>query len=200
MSGFWELVLSAAVGISAALISRLVKWIPPSDIVFTVIVAAVPYALFILVRITFNAIRAPARLDQRRVVQIRALRDSARVRISELKENHRIESSRLAEAARQREAATRVPAISALEQNRRDLVAEGLKSFDSDEREALKYILNSGQVNAMVLESRFGGPVRDMWRRMLNKGVPTGLLKPDGRSLRISAELVNALAFHLLGK
>ena len=182
------------------IVGLIFGWIPNGGVPRTAIIALLPYAVLLVVTLLFNALRAPAKMDNRRTVRIGLLRRSARRRFTELRDAKNGELARLTERLRQAEATPKAPPISAIEQRRRDLVAEYLKPFDADEIKALRHVLESGQVNVQQLELRFGGPTAGMWRRLLNKGIPTGLVKADSRMLRINPELVNALAFHLLGK
>lgn len=193
-------MIGLALCILNGIVGLIFGWIPNGGVPRTAIIALLPYAVLLVVTLLFNAVRAPAKMDNRRTVRIGLLRRSARRRFTELRDAKNGELSRLTERLRQAEATPKAPPISVIEQRRRDLVAEYLKPFDADEIKALRHVLESGQVNVQQLELRFGGPTAGMWRRLLNKGIPTGLVKADSRMLRINPELVNALAFHLLGK
>jgi hypothetical protein len=71
-------IVSAAIGIAAALISRQVGWIPKGGIVWTILVALIPYVGILLLVLIMNAIRAPVKLDNRRQAYENAQQDEIR--------------------------------------------------------------------------------------------------------------------------
>ena len=79
--GVLGLIVSAVIGVAAALVSREVGWIPRGGAGWTILVALSPYVVFIVLTLIFNALRAPFKLDNHRGIRIKMLRDSSRRRL-----------------------------------------------------------------------------------------------------------------------
>jgi hypothetical protein len=71
-------------GVAMALLSREVGWIPRQDWLWTIGVALTPYVAIILAGLLFNTIRAPVKLNNRRIRRIKLLRKSLKLSESEL--------------------------------------------------------------------------------------------------------------------
>ena len=204
-----EIMIGAISGALAALVARKVGWIPKASVIWTLLIALLPYTAMMAVAFAFHAIRAPAKLDNRRRSRARCLRESAKRRVDRERQVSREQADQFTKekAALEGEmtALATKTAISPQEKSRSDFVSEKLRKCEPADLMILKRLLLSG--NAFILAVQQDREIQKLFQNAfiaqsaLNRCVEARLvtLVPGSTDrVEINPSLENALSFHLL--